>query len=151
MRIEIDQSGKIEYTTHDTVVAFSNHKSKTVFIQKKDKRAIQKICRKYKQSSIFIYKTFASLIYLLIKDDLKEIQQIIIDQEYEGHESEIKHFLLQIIRKANKNFPKDNIIFKQIGKKSRAHILAYKVYQKQAKADIIIKADELIKYIFRLK
>lgn len=151
MRIEIDQSGKIEYTSMDTVIAFSNSKSKSVLIVKKEKREIQKFYREHKQSRIFIYKTFACLIYLIIKDDLQQIKEIIIDQEYKGHEAEIKHYLLQIIYKTKKDFHRDNITFKQIGKKSPAHILAYKTYIKSNQANIVVKADELIKYLIKLK
>lgn len=132
MVITFDQSGRIEYTSKDAVVAFSNNKNKSILLKAKGKRKIQKIFREHKKGSIFIYKTFASLIYTF-------------------HEAEIKHYLLQIIRKANKDFPKDNISFEQIGKKSNAHILAHKVYQKKTKADIIINADQIIRHVFRLK
>ena len=150
MNIEIDQSGKLEYTSKNTVIAFSNKIRKSILIKASDKRVIQKMFRRHGRGRIFIYKTFASLIYTLIKDDLNKIRQIIIDQEYKGHEAEIKHYLLEIIRKANKDFPRDNIIFKEIGKKSNAHIVAYKVYQKKINPDIIAKADDLIKRLFRL-
>lgn len=150
MKIQIDQSGRIEYTSKNTVVAFSDGKNKSILIKAKDKRKLQKIFREHKQGRIFIYKAFASLIYFLIKEDLDKISRITIDQEYPGHEAEIKHYLLQIIRKANKDFSKDNIVFKQIGKKSHAHLLAYKVYRKKASAEVIVNINELAMYLFRL-
>lgn len=151
MYIQVDQSGRIEYTSRDTVIAFSNKTRKSVLIKAKDKREIQRIFRERGRGRIFIYRTFASLIYTLIQDELDEITQIVIDQEYEGHESEIKNYLLQIIRKANKDFPKENITFKRIGRKSKAHTLAHKVYQKKAEPDIVVKAEDIIVHLLRLK
>ncbi|MDO8524385.1 MAG: hypothetical protein Q7R99_02015 [bacterium] len=151
MKIYIDQSGKIESTNQPTVVAFSNGERGAVLVAAKDKREIQEYCRIFNRGRIFIYKTFACLIFILIRDKLKQIDQIIIDQEYKGHEAEIKHYLLQIIRKNHKNFPKDNIVFKQIGKKSNAHLLAYKVHKGKENPDFTVRGNQLIPYLFRLK
>ncbi len=151
MKIEIDQSNKIEATNKATVIAFSNGEKRTVLISAKDKKELQTTFRFLQRNRIFIYKTFACLIFVLIKDKLKEINQIIIDEEYKGHEPEIKHYLLQIIRKNHKDFPKDNIVFKRIGKKSSAHILAYKVGQGKIKPDFTVSYDKLMQYLFRLK
>ena len=63
MRIEIDQSGKIENTNKNTIIAFSNNKFKSIFISAKDKREIQKFFRRIGKPRIFVYKTFAILIF----------------------------------------------------------------------------------------
>lgn len=151
MKIYIDQSGKIENTNTNTVVAFSNGIEKSILSLAKDKKTLQQTFRELGRGRIFIYKIFASLIYSLIKDYLHDIKQIVIDQEYKGHEAKIKHFLLQIIRKAKKDFPKDNVTFEQMGKKSKAHILAHKIYQKRAEADILANVNKIFVYLFRLK
>ncbi len=151
MKIEIDQSNKIEQTNKDSVVAFSNGEKRAVLVSAKDKKELQTTFRFLQRNRIFIYKIFACLIFVLIKDKLKEISQIVIDEEYKGHEAEIKHYLLQIIRKNHKDFLKDNIVFKQIGKKSNAHILAYQVNQKKVKPDFVISYNKLMQYLFRLK
>ncbi len=146
MQIEIDQSIKIEQTNRDTIIAFSNSKSKTLLISAKIKKELKKIFRQQDKSRVFVYKTFAVLIYILIKQDLDKIQQIIIDKEYWDKEALIKNLLLQIIRKAGREFPKNNISFRQIGKASKAHLLAYSVYSKKAKPDIIIRLNNFLKY-----
>jgi len=151
MKIYIDQSGKIESTNQPTIIAFSNGESGAVLIAAKDKKAIQEYCRFFNRGRIFIYKTFACLIFILIRNKLKQIDQIIIDEEYKGHEAEIKHYLLQIIRKAGNDFPKDNIIFRQIGKKSNAHLLAYRIRKGKEKPNFIAQKNQLIPYLFRLK
>ena len=43
MNIEIDQSGKVEETQHDTILAFSNGKSKAVSISARTKRKLQDV------------------------------------------------------------------------------------------------------------
>ena len=56
MNIAIDQSSKIEYTNKDTVIAYSNHKQKSLIIKAKDKRKVQKMFREAGKPDIFIYK-----------------------------------------------------------------------------------------------
>jgi len=95
MKIEIDQSGKIENTSKNTIIAFSDDISGSIFIKAKDKREIQKVFRQIGKSKVFIYKLFAILIFLLIKNHLKRLEEIIIDEEYPGKSALIKNFLLQ--------------------------------------------------------
>ena len=147
MRIEIDQSGKIENTSTNTVIAFSNSRFKSISINAKDKREIQKFFRRIGKPRMFIYRVFAILVFLLIKDDLKDIQQIIIDREYPGHSPLIKNFLLSDLRKIEPGFSKRNIAFQEIGKKSRAHFLAYGVAIGKKKADIEVGAKEILRMV----
>lgn len=65
MKIYIDQSGKIENTNQPTIVAFSNGDSGSVLVAAKDKKEIQKYCRLFHRGRIFVYKTFACLIFIL--------------------------------------------------------------------------------------
>lgn len=53
MNIEIDQSGKIENTNKDTVIAFSDDTCGSILIKAVDKREIQKIFRDIGKSRIF--------------------------------------------------------------------------------------------------
>lgn len=145
MKIEIDQSGKIEDTNKNTVIAFSNHKFKSIFISAKNKREIQKFFRRIGKPRIFVYKTFAILIFLLIKNNLKEISQIIIDEEYPGKSPLIKNFLFQEVRKIKPSFSKQDIVFYRIGKKSRAHFLAYGAAIGKRKADMEVGAREILR------
>lgn len=145
MRIEIDQSGKVENTSRNTVIAFSNSKFKSILIGAKNKKEIQKFFRRIGKPRIFIYKTFAILIFLLIKNNLKEINEIIVDEEYPGKSPLIKNFLFQEIKKVNSSFSKQNIAFHCIGKKSRAHFLAYGVATGKRRADMEIGAREILR------
>ncbi|MBD3279668.1 MAG: hypothetical protein GF390_03080 [Candidatus Pacebacteria bacterium] len=51
MKLEIDQSGKVEYTSHDTVLAFSNGKQGSIFLPAKDKKILLNDICNYLQTS----------------------------------------------------------------------------------------------------
>ncbi len=149
MNFEIDQSGKIENTSKNTVIAFSNKIFGSIFISAKDKREIQKIFRNAGKPRIFVYKLFTILIFLLIKKHLKDINQIIIDDEYPGKGYLIKNFLQQEFRKKNSDFSANNITIKRIGKKSRAHYLAYGVATGRKMPDKRVTIREILKFIVK--
>jgi len=145
MKIEIDQSGKIENTSKDTVVAFSNGISASILMRAADKREIQKIFREAGKSQIFIYKLFAIMIFLLVKPHLNKISEIIIDNEYPGKSGVVKDFLMRKVKKINPKFHRENISFGNIGKKSGAHQTAYKVFKGKNKTDKILSVNEALK------
>jgi hypothetical protein len=147
MRIEIDQSGKVEHTNKNTVIAFSDGRSKSIFISAKDKREVQKFFRSIGKPRVFVYRVFAILVFLLIKDNLREIEEIVIDEEYEGNSKLIKNFLLGEIHRFGLRFPKERIRFDRIGKKSEAHFVAYNVAKGKRKADIKVRAGEIKKIV----
>jgi len=149
MNIKIDQSGKIENTSKNTIIAFSNKVFESIFISAKDKREIQKIFRSAGKSRIFVYKLFAILIFLLIKKHLNNIDQIIVDDEYPGKGYLIKNFLFQEIKKRNSDFLVDDIIIKRIGKKSRAHYVAYGVATGRKLSDKRVSIKEILKFIVK--
>lgn len=150
MHIQIDQSGKIEDTTVDTVLAFSNGKNKSVFIGKKEKREVQEFFRQNSKGNIFVFKTFAILIFLLIKNDLLKIQHIAIDLEYTGKNYLIKDYLLREIRES-RSFDKRDIDFIQIGRKSKAHETAINVFRKRKKPDIVVLKSDIVKFLTKNK
>ena len=147
MRIEIDQSGRVEYTSQPTVIAFANSKTYSIIFLSRDKKYLQKIFRKAGVPNLFVNKTFAILIFLLIKDFLKSINQIIIDHEYLGHDKVIKQFLLEFLRRHKKNFDSRDISFRHIGKKSAAHRIAIEAYRTK-RADRKITLKDILKIMF---
>lgn len=143
MRIEIDQSGKIENTSKHTFLAFSNTQHHVLKISSVEKRKLQKYFRDKGKSKIFIYITFASLVILLLKNlKIKNIQ-IIIDIEYTGRGRLIKN----LIKDLSPTFPIDDISFHQIGKKSHAHFLAYGAAIKKLNPDLIISSKQVLNVI----
>jgi hypothetical protein len=147
MKIEIDQSGKIENTSKPTVIGFSNKNNKTIIIFATEKQRLQRYFRKVGKPNLFVYQTFSILIYLLLRNQ-KQIEQIVIDKEYVGQEPLIKSYLLTLLRKNGRHFDKRRISFRQVGKKSAVHRLALAAYKKK-KADKKIFAKDLLKHFFK--
>lgn len=146
MKIEIDQSGRIEYTRKPTVLALSNSISHSVIISASDKQYLQRVYRKAGKSKILMIKTFSVLIYLLIKDHLKSKDVVVIDIEYTGYNKIIKDYLLGFCDNQNVKISKTKIHFGNIGKKSKAHFIAIEAYRKK-KADKKITARDILKLV----
>lgn len=138
MQIEIDQSGKIEQTNFDTVLALTNGVKFTIILKKKDKRLIEKKFRKYKQNKLHTQITFATLLVIIIKKS-KVKKSVLIDTEYPGYNNFIQKF---IELKLKDKCP--TIKFGFVGKESKSDILASRVTHKKIKPDCIISADEVM-------
>lgn len=128
MKIEIDQSGKIENTNRKTIIAFSNGTSGAIVISAKDKLAIQRYFRKIGKPRLFIHITFVVLMYLLIKGNIKNNDQIVIDREYPGYDDLIIKMLKNLL-KTNPSIERLSVFIDQICKKLPAHDLAWNELQ----------------------
>ena len=142
MRVEIDQSGKIEETRKNTVIAFANGISYAVLIPAKVKRQLQEVFRRQGKPRLFVYRTFAAGIFLLIKNHLPKIKDLVIDTEYIGHEKQIKEMVLEMIRR--RGLAEPNIYFQRIGNKPKVHYAAYEVFSKKKKADFVVSFEEIV-------
>ena len=149
MRIEIDQSGKIEKTNRKTIVAFSTRDGVTsgaVVISARDKKLVQSHFRAVKKPRLFVHITFVILIYLMVKDIIKDYDQIIIDREYPGYDD----FIIQTLRSliAEKNIKNLSISISQIGRKSKAHDLAWNELQLRVqKVAVRISKEQVVREI----
>lgn len=140
MAWEIDQSGRIEETNRDTVIAIANKQnSYTLKINARTKRALEKDYRLIGKPKMFKVKTFSyGIVYLIKKSNIKE-SYLILDVEYPGYENMIKDLI-------KNRFRRDFIIrFTSIGKSSPAHEAAYFTYKKKRKADFALNYEEFIK------
>ena len=147
MAYYIDQSGKLEYTSQDTVLAYANDHQRAVLIKSEDKQQIQNLFRQVNKPDIFVYKTFAALCLYLLRPNLKKHHQIVIDTEYWGREVLIKNFLINMMRDHGFPLPKDSISFTSIGKKNQAHQVAIQTFRGQGQPDKIVTYGELLKLI----
>jgi hypothetical protein len=143
MRVEIDQSGKIENTSKNTILAFSNNIWSAVVIPAKVKRQMQEIFRRRGQPTVFVFRTFAAGITLLLQNCQKQITDVQIDTEYPGHEAVIKDILVQMLREQKMHEP--NIYFGRIGKKSMAHHRAYAVATGKLEPKRKVGLNDLVK------
>jgi hypothetical protein len=142
MKVEIDQSGKIEDTSKDTVLAFSNKIWAAVVIPAKVKRQMQEVFRRRGQPMIFVFRTFAAGIVLLLQNYQQQITDVRIDTEYPGHEAVVKDIVIQMLRE--QNIPEPNIHFGRIGKKSMAHHRAYAVALGKLEPERKVGLDDLL-------
>ncbi len=132
MHIEIDQSGRIEQTTTDTILALSNRIQRSVHIPAKVKREAVQILRKQGVAPETYYlKIFCAGLFILLKPVLRETQGILIDQEYIGKDQTIKLFLLQMAKKERVDFRKATVTVGKIKDKSPAHDLAWSLRRKK--------------------
>jgi len=143
MKIYIDQSGKVEDTGKPTVLAFTNKDAKVIKVLAKTKRQIQEVFRRKGAPRLYIYRTFGALVFLLIRDFLPKLTQVVIDTEYPGKEKIIKEIIIEFIRKEKKEEP--TIFFKRIGNRPKVHYLAYDVFVGKKKEDKLIKFEEVVK------
>jgi hypothetical protein len=116
MHVQVDQSGrKIDRTHRKTVFAFSNDTDGAVVIPAKVKKECVKVLRKESwKEQVFVFQIFAAGVFLLLKDHLAQIDNIIVDQEYPRRERDIKGMLLNLIRQVKEDFPKDRLDFRVV-------------------------------------
>lgn len=141
----MDQSGKIDQTSLDTVIALTNGIKYTLLFKKRDKRVVEKEFRKRKLQKIFMVIIFANLVAFVIKNS-KSKKSVLIDTEYTGHNKFIEKIIQE--RLGNK-CPK--IKFGFVGKESKSDELAKKVARKKIKPDYIITASEVLDFALNKK
>jgi hypothetical protein len=147
--VEVDQSGRIDFTKDDTVLAFANAKlAYSILIPATVKRsAIKYIRSHYKQLSLPYIKLFSAALFILLRKNIEKIDTIIIDTEYYGHNGEIRGELLNYIRKVITDFPKSGVVFTQIGKHSPAHFAALETFLGIKKQNRTISLEEIIEVL----
>ncbi|MEK7526178.1 MAG: hypothetical protein AAB546_01720 [Patescibacteria group bacterium] len=144
MKYQIDQSGKIENTSKDTIVAYSNGEQYSVLVSKKIKRQVQELFRLIGMPRLYVYILFSCSVYMLIKK-FKIQHNFTIDIEYPGKEKLLKN-LLTCFLESNKK-PNHNIRFARIGNHPKVHYAAYNVYTKKEKPNVKITLWELLEEI----
>ncbi len=148
MRIEIDQSNKIEQTNKDTIIGLSNGKVFTVLIKRQVKRKLQEEFRRQGKIQLFVYRTFIASVVLMLKyAKLDNLQNVIIDQEYLGNEKILRSMFLEMWSRYFDDMP--NIHFENIGKKSRAHKISYLTGKGKIEANMKIDFAEIKRLVLK--
>jgi hypothetical protein len=143
MRIEVDQSGKVEDIGRRTVVASAdiNNNTKSVLISARTKRKIQELFRTTGRSRVYVYKIFSILLFYLTKN-VKKSDLIVVDLEYPGKNKIILDMLIDIRQKYK--LPNLNVRFARIGNKPKAHYAAKNVFNDNKKADVVVGMKEMM-------
>ena len=148
MHIEVDQSIRIDNTQKDTILAFSNEIFRAVRISASVKRRCLKILRDKGTTKIYP-RIFAAALFILLKEHTDGIRGIVIDTEFSDQINQrfIKITLLKNLRKRGSKLSIDDIAFRKIGKKSRAHEKAYSVHRGKINADHRVGIKELLELV----
>jgi len=147
MRVEVDQSGKIGDTKLDTALAFSNDQQYSIFIPATVKRACIQSLRgseKKRLETRYYIQLFSICLFLLLKNKISKLDQVVIDQEYPGHEAKIKEHLLNLLHRSGIYVDPTKIHFASVGKKSRAHRVALQTFKKMVPPDKIIYENDIL-------
>lgn len=145
MHIQVDQSGKVEDTATDTVIAYANGKTFSILIPAREKRRCLHLLREHGKTGKSIYRLlFATALYFLLKDVIERCTLVVLDTEYQGHTAGIKEHLFNLLRRAKYSVHRDQVVFGYVGKKSPAHSVAYTVHRGDGKPDRIITAEDLL-------
>jgi len=148
MRVEVDQSGKVEQTNQDTVLAFSNHIKRAILVPRGEKRKLIKSLRERGMNGkVFYPRIFCSALFLLLEPHLFELNEIVVDDEYTGKTRLIKNLLSNIAHRQNKPPIAPKISFGHVGKKSSAHILAWEARKDSKLVSKKIKARQILQLI----
>ena len=142
MRVEVDQSGKMEVLTVDTALAFSDGIASSILVPAAVKReAYHTLKARGTRPKLIGFRMFAAGLYILLNKYLDQITVVVIDVEYDGWEGMIKGLLVRHIAGR-----RPEIGFWCVGKKSPAHSVAWLTYRGKRKPDVVVTAHELLKY-----
>ncbi|HKP51122.1 MAG TPA: hypothetical protein VJ183_00575 [Chloroflexia bacterium] len=144
--VEVDQSGKIEDTSRDTVLALANGVQLSLIIPAVIKRECVHTLRESGVTGQTLYlQFFATALFFLLRNDLSVLPLVIIDIEYTGKDAQIKQHLYSLLQRAGFITDNEQIQFGYVGKKSPAHVLALSVFRGQKEADLTLTTKELLK------
>jgi hypothetical protein len=147
---EVDQSGKIEQTDVDTILAFSDGEHYSLRIPARVKRALFDHLKRKRPAAGPIGHTlriFSAGLYLLVGRYLAAADRIVIDSEYTGHDAAIRERLLYLIRLSDPYYIGEQIIFAQVGKRSPAHELAWGITRGERRAQHVVTEQELMELL----
>lgn len=95
-------------------------------------------------------RLFAACVYLLIKEELANLEGITIDIEYPGHHNEIKWILLNLLKRdLGARVQRIKIEFERIGRRSKAHIVAWETLRKKRKPARTLTSREILSTLFK--
>jgi len=148
MKVEINQSNKIEQTNKDTIIGLANKKTFTILISRKIKRKLQEEFRKQGKPKLFVYRTFIAGVVLLLKyAKLKNLSQVMIDEEYFGKDKMLKSMFLEMGSRLFAEVP--GVVFGKIGKRAKVHSVCYLTMKGKDEADRVIRFEEIKRLVLK--
>jgi hypothetical protein len=147
MRVEVDSSGIWGDQARPTVFAFSNRLRWAIWIGPEVKRAcIQEVREREGRVTVNDYvRLYAISAFLLLRDHLGQMSEIILDQELQKKMGMVRSILVELIGDIDPELARLPIRVRRIGKTSRAHGLANAVYRGEREPDRRVRAEEILR------
>lgn len=143
MKLHVDQSGKVEKTSKDTILCLSNDEWFAVKIDRKVKRQLQEIFRRNGQIRNYLLFTFCAGLAILLRL-AKPKTKVTIDREYFGKEPIINNILASMLA----DLTSEPVIeFDFIGTEPPAHLMAKEVARGKQLPTKVASEAELLKEI----
>ncbi|HHY55122.1 MAG TPA: hypothetical protein GYA08_06765 [Chloroflexi bacterium] len=142
--VYVDVSAKLEQWSKASAVAVSNGATIVCFVPARVKQRLRQALLNRYDAKTVKYRAFAILVYAAIKDELLQIKQVVLDQDYTGNEAEVtvRNVLLSLLRKQNPNIPASFVRFQRV-RGSNADRLARDVYMGKLSPTRVIGFSEL--------
>lgn len=138
--VYVDQSGKVEQTNRDTVVAATNSRSAVVIIRSREKQRLYRYIAAHRRKNLYL-RVFAYAVFRAIENMIAPDIRIVIDPEYYGKEHTIREMLLDLAAGKPDPLNPKRIVFERVGRRSKAHALS--VLEAKPGRVIIIREKEL--------
>ena len=143
--VEVDQSGKVEDTKEDTVLAFANGMRFSILIPATVKRDCVRTLRQRGLSpKIFYLQIFVTGLFFLLKEHIPNLSHTIIDREYLGKDADIKRYLMNLLKRAKYTVNAEQFHFGHIGKGSAAHSLAIDTLRGRVQPDLKLTLEDIL-------
>lgn len=144
--VEVDQSNRTD-ESGDTYLALSDGISRSIKVPSKVKQTgMEALLQRGKTSTTAKWMLFAACIFLLIKDEIDQLQRISVDNAFDQHQADVKNQLLRHIWTIRPSFDPWSVEVISIGKDSPAHDVAYSS-RKRGEADKTVTAEELLELV----
>lgn len=142
--VYIDLSAKIERWEQDSAIAVCNGTTRVLLVPGRVKQQVRRLLIRRHDRRTTHYRAFALFIYLAVREDLSQIQQLVIDQDYTGAsvEGTIKNFLLPLLRRDKPNVTAGFIRFENVAG-SNADVFARECFQRKRTPDRTVSFEEL--------
>ncbi|MFH1353919.1 MAG: hypothetical protein ABIH36_01400 [bacterium] len=142
MRVEVDQSIKIEQMSRDTIIGLSNDIQYVVVLPSRVKRKLQEDFRLIGRPKLFRYRVFMAGVVLLLRyAGVGDKLSIRLDREYAGKERAFVSMFLEMWSRGDGVVPPFEI--SEIGKSSSAHNVCFQVLRGKRKANRVLTYGEI--------
>lgn len=152
MKIDIDQSGKLDFSG-PSIFAFSNGEKRTLYVPHEVKNKVNNYYSGHPHFSKGTMRKrikvrfFAACVALLLTQVREGLKKISVDNENDGYQEYLKSLLVHRLNKTGLKITEDMIEIISVGKNSPADILAGEVGENKKKPDLVASFENLSPFL----